>query len=144
MAISALFGATMAYVALVDMRSRRIPNIVTIPGTGIAIAVAAVAGPEALVDALLGVLVAGLVTGAMYIAARGRFGMGDVKLAVFGGAVLGVAAVPGFLILASLLGSFGAIIALIRGGGLRTTIAYGPYLAITATVLCLAVGPVSR
>jgi len=133
----------MAYVALVDLRSRRIPNVVTVPGTIVAVALATFAGQEALISAVLGTLFAGAITGAMYLAARGQFGMGDVKLAALGGAVLGAAAVPAFVILASLLGSLGAIAVLARGGGMRTTIAFGPYLAIAATALCLWAGPVA-
>lgn len=131
----------MAYVALVDLRSRRIPNVVTVPGTALAIVLAATGGGSVLTGAASGAALAIAITGAMFVAARGRFGMGDVKLAGLCGAVLGVAVVPLFLVVASLFGSAAAVAVLLRGGDRNTTIAYGPFMATAGALLCWWLGP---
>ncbi|MCK9494410.1 MAG: A24 family peptidase [Dehalococcoidia bacterium] len=133
----------MAYVAIVDLRTRRIPNVITLPGIALAIGLAATGGTEALTSAILGAGLALLVTGVMYAAARGQFGMGDVKLAGLGGAVLGVAAVPAYLVVASLLAAVAAVAVLSRGANRHATIAYGPYLAAAGVICCCLAGPVA-
>jgi leader peptidase (prepilin peptidase)/N-methyltransferase len=140
--LTAAFGAAMAYVALVDLRSRRIPNAVTVPGMLLAIALAGSEGTDAMTSALLGAGLALLLTGAMYALARGQFGMGDVKLAGLGGAVLGLPVVPAFLVVASLLASVAAIVVLLRGQDRHATIAYGPYIAAAGVIFCCLSGPV--
>jgi prepilin signal peptidase PulO-like enzyme (type II secretory pathway) len=69
--------------------------------------------------------------------------MGDVKLSMFVGAVLGPAAVPPFLVIACALGGLGGLLALARGAGRHATIAYAPYLALAATVVAFRLGPIA-
>lgn len=137
-----LFSAAMAYVALVDHRTRRIPNRVTVPGTALALIAAGLAGPSVLGASAGGAALAFVVTILVYAIARGGFGMGDVKLAALCGAVLGPVAVPGFLAVGAVLGMGGALVALARGVGRRGTIALGPYLAASGVLYAWIAGPV--
>jgi len=142
-AITALFAAAMISVAIIDLRSRRIPNVVTLPGMVLALILASLSGVEALTSAGLGASMAIGVTGVAYVAARGQFGMGDVKLAGLGGAVLGLGTVPVYLVLASLLAAVVAAAMLARGASRSATMAYGPYLAAAGILCCCALGPVA-
>ena len=141
-AITVTVVALLLAIAVIDVRERRIPNRLTYAGTLLALALAAFSGIEVLVAALLGAGLAALVMGAFYALGRGRLGMGDVKLCVFAGAVLGVAAVPGFLLLGTALGGVGAIAVLIRRGR-HATFAYGPYLAAAAAIVLVTRGPIA-
>lgn len=141
-AISLAFITAMVFVALTDLRTRRIPNLVTVPGVAVALLVAA-PSMWTLSEAAAGAGLALVLGIAAYIAGRGALGMGDVKLGAVIGGVLGVSLVPAFLLLASCLGAVGALIALACGARRDATIAFGPYLATAAIVLCLWVGPVA-
>lgn len=132
---AALFGSVLTYAALVDLRTRRIPNAITVPGLGLALAFAALAGLDSLASSALGAATALLVTGILYVVSRGNFGMGDVKLSGFIGAVIGVSMVPAFLATASTLAALAALLALATGRGPRTTIPLAPALA-TAGIVC--------
>jgi leader peptidase (prepilin peptidase)/N-methyltransferase len=74
--------------------------------------------------------------------ARGGLGMGDVKLAGALGLVLGKVVFLA-LVVGTLGGAAAAIAILIRRGaaGRRTTIAYGPYLALGAVLAILLFEP---
>lgn len=140
-AVTAAFLAVLVAVSLVDLRERRIPNAYVYTGTGLALAVALPGGADALGASLLGLLIGGGVMGGFYLVARGQLGLGDVKLAAFAGAVVGVRATPTFLMAGTGLGALAALVLLLRGGGRRSTFAYGPYLAAGAAVAVLAHGP---
>lgn len=88
-----VFVAVMLLAAVVDVRSRRIPNLLTLTGFGLAMVLRAALGAGWLVDGILG---AALALGIMLplFAMRG-VGGGDAKLLVVVGAFLGA---KGFLV----------------------------------------------
>lgn len=134
----------MCCISLIDTRLRRIPNRITLPGAGIALVLAATAGTEAFVASVLGVGMALVLTGVVYAASRGGFGMGDVKLSALIGAVIGASAVPMFLLLGAALGAVAALVVVARTRAVRgATMAYGPYLALAGVFVCCWVGPVA-
>lgn len=75
------------------------------------------------------------------IATKGRgMGLGDVKFAVLGGAIVGMRLFPIWLLMAFLTGGFvGSILILSKKAGLKDRIAFGPFL-ITAIPLTLIWG----
>src|SRR5262249_31137886 len=85
-------------LAAYDFETRRIPNVVTVPGALAAIGLRAAFERSALAE----VLVAGAASFAAFfvlaLLVRGGFGMGDVKLAAMLGFLLGAAVLPGFLV----------------------------------------------
>ncbi len=139
-AFTALCCLVLAQISLVDFRERRIPNAYTYAGTPLAI-VAAYFRTDGLAQAVLGAIAATLAMGLFYVVSRGRLGMGDVKLGSFAGAVLGLEAVPAFLLASTLLGTVAAIVLLIRTRDRRTLFAYGPYMAAAGAVLLVLRGP---
>jgi prepilin signal peptidase PulO-like enzyme (type II secretory pathway) len=141
--VTAAIVAAMVYAATVDLIAMRIPNAVTYPGTLVVLAAAAVAGLSELADAVLGALVAGGVIGVIALLARGKMGMGDVKLCLLGGALVGV----DYALPAMLIGSLSAlpvagILLLARRIDRRQAIPYGPYLALGFVAVTLIAGSV--
>jgi Flp pilus assembly protein protease CpaA len=139
-AFTALCCLVLAHISVVDLRERRIPNRYTYAGTPIALLAAFLRG-DAFVQALLGTLAATLAMGVLYLVSRGRLGMGDVKLGGFAGAILGLQAVPTFLLVSTLLGTLAALFLLIRTRDRHTLFAYGPYMATAAGTLLVLRGP---
>ena len=126
-------AATLAIFALasaIDLEERRIPNRLTYPAIVSTLLAALLLG-EGLAS-LTGLAAAG---GFMLLAAAiggDQLGMGDVKLSAFAGAALGVAAVPVFLVAATVSGAVLAIGLLVRTGDRHATLPFGPCLALGA------------
>ncbi len=138
----ATFVAVLAVATAIDLRERRIPNALTYPGTLVAIALAGVtAGVSGLFEASAGMLVAGGVMFIVWLLGRGGLGMGDVKLSAFVGAAVGPTMIPIYLVVGSGLGALAGVALLLRGRDRHSTFAYGPYLAIGATVAIIVGGP---
>ncbi len=138
----AAFLLALVAVAWIDLDTRTIPDVVTIPGVGLGLA-ASLFGPPGIGAALLGAAVGGTslwLVGYAYERATGVPGMGggDVKLAAMMGAFLGAAGVFGAIFLASLAGSlFGGVLIARGKGSRRTAIPFGTFLAPAAIVLLL-------
>jgi leader peptidase (prepilin peptidase)/N-methyltransferase len=138
----AAFLLALLVVAWIDFDTRTIPDVITIPGValGLALSLFLPPGPG---PALLGAAAGGAslwLVGAAYERATGVPGMGggDVKLAAMMGAFLGVGGVFGTIFLASLAGSlFGAFLIARGQGDRRTAIPFGTFLAPSAMVLLL-------
>ena len=137
----ALAQVLLVALAACDLATRRIPNVITVPAALLAVGLRAVFERPVLVE----VLVAGgaclLAFGVFAFAARGGFGMGDVKLAGLLGFLLGSAVVPA-LVIGTLAGAVAAL-ALVVGSraSVHTPIAYGPYLALGGAVAILGFHP---
>ena len=138
----AAFLLALLAIAWIDLDTRTIPDVVTIPGVGLGLA-ASLFAPPGLAAALLGALCGGLslwLVGTLYERATSVPGMGggDVKLAAMMGAFLGVGGVFGAIFLASLAGSvFGILLIMLGKGSRRTAIPFGTFLAPAAIALCL-------
>jgi leader peptidase (prepilin peptidase)/N-methyltransferase len=144
-ALLAPFSAVLLALAVIDWRTKKLPNRIVYPSVLVSagyLLVARVAGaPVHLAGAGVGFLAYG---GGMLIVAlivpRGM-GMGDVKLAGLIGLVLGalgvrfvgVAAAVGILI-----GGVAAVVALLFGATRKTGIPYGPSMALGAVVSVFA------
>lgn len=121
--------------AAIDVRTRRIPNVISVVGLVLALLIAW--RSASLVDASLGAGL-GLLTGVVIaIAARGAFGGGDVKLLAYGGAAVGVARVPIFLFGMSLAGGVIAVAAVMAHRRRDLTIPYGPAIAVGCSLALL-------
>lgn len=138
----AAFLMALVAVAWIDLDTRTIPDVVTIPGVGLGLA-ASLFAPPGLGAALLGAICGGVslwLVGTLYERAAGVPGMGggDVKLAAMMGAFLGVGGVFGAIFLASLAGSVFGIALIAKGqGSRRTAIPFGTFLAPSAVALLL-------
>ena len=133
--------AVLAAVSAVDLESRRIPNVLVLPATALTLALLAALAPEQLAEAAIA-------AGATYLfffvpafLAPRLLGMGDAKLGMFIGALLG-REVLSALLLASLSVGVAAAGVLVLGGAAarRTALPFGPFLAGAAAVMLVASG----
>jgi Flp pilus assembly protein protease CpaA len=80
----------LALIVVLDLQSRIIPDVITLPGMGYALLLAAVfRGVADFVEAGLGALAAGGMVLLLAIVSRGGIGGGDIKLMAMLGAALG-------------------------------------------------------
>ena len=146
-----LFGWTLVVLAVIDARTRRIPNAITYRLTPVLLVVvvggALLAGdPSGAVRAVLGGLAAFAALLLIALLVPKGMGMGDVKLAGFIGIGLGVLG-WGHVVLGLfggfLLGGVTAIGLLLTGlRSRRDMIPFGPYLAAGALIAVLVGDPV--
>jgi leader peptidase (prepilin peptidase)/N-methyltransferase len=85
-----IFVTFLILTAVLDLFTRRVPNILVYPATAFSLAATAVIDPSLLVQALLGGWVVLAIMIVLAIIQRGAMGMGDVKVACFGGCILGL------------------------------------------------------
>lgn len=132
-AVAAFFCAVLVVVSATDLAHRIIPNRVVLPASGVVLAVQTALHPSpewAL--AALGASGFLLVTAVIYPAGMG---MGDVKLALLMGAMLG-RVVPVALMLGMLLALVPSIVLLARHGAAarKMGIPFGPFLALGSVI----------
>jgi leader peptidase (prepilin peptidase)/N-methyltransferase len=142
------FGFVAAMVALVfiDYDHRILPNVITLPGAVLGIALAWPREIITVKDSVLGALLgAGLLLLVAEVYLRIRkiegLGMGDVKMMGMIGAFLGWKGVLLTLFLGSLLGTLvGLLVMAVKRKGLKTALPFGTFLGV-ATVVTLFAGP---
>jgi prepilin signal peptidase PulO-like enzyme (type II secretory pathway) len=136
----AVVQLTLAAIAAYDIATRRIRNLVTVPGSLLAILLRAVFVREALLEVVLAGVIVFAAFLVLALVLRGGFGIGDAKLAGMLGFLLGAAVVPALLIGTVTGGVVGALV-LARSRVRGATIAYGPYLAFGAAIAILVFSP---
>ena len=132
-AVASLFCATLVAVSVTDLERRIIPNKIVLPAAAIVLAAQTVLHPS--VEWALAGLAAStflLVAALVYPAGMG---MGDVKLALLLGVMLG-RVVPVALMVGMLSALVPAIVLLARHGqaGRKMGIPFGPFLALGGLV----------
>src|SRR5258705_6169576 len=128
--VLAWFGALTVY----DIRQRRLPNALTLPGAAVVLAVAMVTGRG--VPALIGALALALLYLGVHLVAPAGMGAGDVKLAIGVGALTGSLGLDAWVLAAltaPLLTAGLACVALCRRSG--STVPHGPSMCVAATVV---------
>jgi len=133
------FAVLSGVLAVVDARTRRLPDAIVLPGGAAVVlllgaAALATGEPARLAGVGAGALSAFAACLVVHLARPAAFGGGDVKLAALCGAVLGwggLEAVASGIALAFLAGGFGAAGALLAGRR-GESIAFGPFLLLGA------------
>jgi leader peptidase (prepilin peptidase)/N-methyltransferase len=145
-AVHALFLVALVVIAFIDLDTKQIPDVITIPGIPILFSFAVLVGDVPLVDLVVGIFasygVAGLLGDTWYfLFGRDALGLGDAKLLAFIGALLGWKASLFALFGGALLGTVLLVPVLVwrrlrRGAGevLRFESPYGPFIAAAAVV----------
>src|SRR4026208_111340 len=85
--VSVALTAMLAAAAYTDYRTRRIPNLLTVSGLAVALILRGVLGPGAIIEGLIGALLAFVLT--LPLLMLGVRGGGDAKLLVATGAGMG-------------------------------------------------------
>ncbi len=138
-----LLGATLVAATVTDLRSRTIPNRLTLAAALSGLLLTAADGPDRLALAVVAsVAVAAPLLAASLIRPEGM-GMGDVKLVALLGLYLGWSAWPALLLALALAGMTGVLLALGSRSALsHTALPLAPFIAVGALpVMLLALSP---
>jgi leader peptidase (prepilin peptidase) / N-methyltransferase len=125
-------GLWMVALSCYDLRQRRLPNALTLPGAAVVLALAAVAGRG--LPATTGAMALSAVYLVVHLCAPAGMGAGDVKLAVGLGGLTGAFGVAPWL-----LAAIGAPLLTVSCAALlrRRALPHGPAMCL-ATALALA------
>jgi leader peptidase (prepilin peptidase)/N-methyltransferase len=141
-AAGTLLAAMLIAISIVDLRSRRIPNILSLPLAAAGLGWTAWATPEALPSHVIGALIGYAVLaafGEVYFRKRGRegLGLGDAKLFAAGGAWLGWQNLPLVMLIASVTGLLYALVT--RRLRADDEFAFGPWIALGIWIAWIAI-----
>ena len=131
--VAAFFCATLVTVSATDLSHRIIPNVVVLPAAAVVLAAMTALHPSA--EWALGAFGASLFLFLAAVAYPKGMGMGDVKLALLLGAMLG-RVVPVALMIGMLTALVPSIVLFARHGmaARKMTIPFGPFLAFGGVV----------
>ena len=132
----------LAYLAYIDLRTFRLPDLITLPLIFLGLCFNSfsnlqfVSPQESILGALLSYLFLWLMNRVYrYIRQQDGIGMGDAKLLAALGAWLGWSALPSILLIASLTGLVGGIIWLKwRNFQFQQAFPFGPFLVIAGII----------
>lgn len=136
--VEALTAAVLVWLAAIDLETRLLPNRITLPATGVLLAASLVLGPTEFLEHALSALLAG---GFLFAAAAirpGDLGMGDAKLALLLGALLGTAVLGALVIGFCLVAAAGLVLLAVDGrAALKRHLPLGPFLVAGALATLL-------
>lgn len=135
--------AVLILIIVIDLEHRLILHAVTFPSTLIALIGSFFLkdGTNVPLSSLLGLITGFLIFYALYLLGRrlfgpGALGFGDVTLAMTMGAMLGLHRIIFALVLGILLGGLISVLLIASGRfGLRSRVAYGPFLAVAGLIM---------
>jgi leader peptidase (prepilin peptidase)/N-methyltransferase len=122
----------LAALTIYDVRQRRLPNALTLPGAVVVLAAAALTGRG--IAALLGAVALAALYLVVHLIAPAAMGAGDVKLALGVGALTGAFGVDAWVlaaVAAPLLTALWGIVALSCGRA-EATVPHGPSMCVAA------------
>ena len=137
---SILLACGMMVLALIDIDHRTLPNVITLPGAALGVALSFIDPRVAWWESILGVLLGG---GSLYAVAvlyrfmrsREGMGMGDIKMMMMVGAFLGWRGAFLTIFLGSLLGTIVGVVFIIGSRrGWEYALPFGTFLAVAAMV----------
>jgi leader peptidase (prepilin peptidase) / N-methyltransferase len=139
--VAAAFFATLAFISAVDIETRRIPNAVVLPATAVTFLIVALLQIDELTTAALAAGGAFLIFFVPSLISPRLIGMGDAKLALLIGAMLGDDVLSALLAAAFSVGFFALLYVAVAGRrALKASIPFGPFLAGGAVVALVAGG----
>lgn len=140
-ALWAAVQVVLVALAAYDIESRRLPNYLTLPVSVAAVALRMAFERSSLAEVVLAGVISFAVFWVLALTMRGGLGMGDVKLAGMLGFLLGRSVVSALVIGVLAGGVWGAILLGSRRAGLRSSIAYGQFLALGGAIAILCSSP---
>ena len=137
-AIAAFFIATLCVLAAIDIAERRVPNRIVLPAAAAVLVAQTVVVPDRALEWALSAIGASLALFLPHLVYPAGLGMGDVKLALLLGAVLG-SAVSTALVIGFVAAAVYALLLLgVHGlAARRQTIPFAPFLAYGGIVALL-------
>ena len=137
-AIPGFMAVVLVVIGATDLERRIIPNRVVLPSTAVVLLARIAVTPSHAPEYVLAALGAGLAFLIPNLISTSLMGMGDVKLAVFLGAGLGLSVVGAVTVAFASVFPF-AVGTLLRGGlaARKSTLPFGPFLAFGALVILI-------
>lgn len=143
-----VIGGMFLVASFIDFEVYLLPDVITLPGAAIGFAASVFVLREGIVKDLAMDAGLGMVMGAglFYLLGRGYkllrgvegLGLGDVKLMLMIGALVGASGLPLTIILGAVSALLASIFYMIRSGsGARTPIPFGPFLSFACMVYLL-------
>ncbi len=127
----------MVVIAFIDLDHMIIPNVIVLPAALVGLAASIALDPGRWWVYLAAAVGSSLFLFVLAMIWPGGMGMGDVKLALLMGAVLGAVVVVAFF-LAFLIGAIvGLVLILSKRKGRKDAIPFGPYLALGSVIALL-------
>ena len=131
--IYTLLVTSLIIITFIDIDHKIIPNVITLPGIPIGLVLSYFFLPHSIISALIGLLGGSGLLLLMALIYPGGMGGGDIKMIAMLGAFLGWEKVFLTIFLGSLIGSVvGIAMIILKKGGRKTKIPFGPYLAAGA------------
>ena len=136
-------ASILILIIVIDLENRLILDIVTYPGTVLALLFSFILPNINFLSALVGAVLGLLIFLGIYWLAKvtfgpGAIGQGDVKLAMMMGAMLGVPTIIGAIVIAIVLGGvISGFLLATRLVNRNTYLPYGQYLAISAMIMLI-------
>jgi leader peptidase (prepilin peptidase) / N-methyltransferase len=139
--MSAALLMVLAVLAVIDLRTRLLPNLIVLPALGAVLLWQLAFFPDEAAESLLAAAGAAVFLLLPSLLHDGAMGMGDVKLGALLGAALGAAVVPALLVGSLAVAPVAAVLAARHGGAVRrATVPFGPFLAFGAAVILFTAG----
>lgn len=145
-AVFAFLSSALLVIFFIDLDFQIIPDVITLPGMALGLAVSLLPGGIGAVGAVVGLLVGG---GALYLIAvlgdwlfkKESMGGGDVKMAAMLGAFLGWQKIILIFMSSAVIGLVVSLVIMIFSARVRETrvVPFGPFLA-TAAILSIVYG----
>ncbi|MCD6424332.1 MAG: prepilin peptidase [Anaerolineales bacterium] len=132
------YGCLLIIIGGIDLENQKILNVIIYPAIGLGLIMSAILHIDQLWMILLGGAVGFGVLLLISLIAPGAMGMGDVKLVLFLGFIIGYPKIIITLFLAFVLGGLvaGVLLAL-KKIGKKDSIAFGPFLALAGIITML-------
>ena len=133
--VVAFFATMLVVLSVIDIRTRRLPNRIVLPAAAVVLAAHVAIAPDRAFEWIVAALGAAAVLLVAALAYPGGLGMGDVKLALLLGAMLGKLVAVG-LMLGMLFALVPSVVLLARHGSAarKMGIPFAPFLALGAVV----------
>lgn len=124
-------------VSMIDLDHRIIPDEFSLSGIVLGILGSLLNPERSAFDSIAGVLLGGgflWLVAYLYLVLRKEDGLGggDIKLLAWIGAYLGWISIPFTILVSSVLGSVFGLVLIVRGGSLKTSLPFGPFIVVAA------------
>lgn len=136
--VAALGAVVLVVLGVIDIRDRVVPNRIVLPAAAVVLAAQCAFSSEKWVEWVAASLGTFLFLLLVHLAYPPGLGMGDVKLGLLLGALLGVRTPTAFLVGSLAIAVVGAVLLLARGRSARkVALPFAPFLAAGALVALL-------
>jgi leader peptidase (prepilin peptidase)/N-methyltransferase len=137
--LAAFFVTVLVVLSVIDLAERRLPNRIVLPAVAIVLAANLALSPGRGIEWLVAALGAAAFFFVPLLVYPAGMGMGDVKLALLLGAMLGKTVLTALFVATLAAGCVAIVLLIVQGASARKqAIPFGPFLALGAIVALFA------